>query len=206
MFLSKQATADTLVALDIIPGYKLLERLGSGGFGEVWKCEVPGGLLNAIKLVRGNFQSADGGEIHAQQELEALERIKTIRHPYILSVDRFDIIDGRLMIVMELADGSLWDSFQECRAEGLSGIPRDELLRYLEETAEALDVLNTQYHLQHADIKPQNLFLLYKHIKVADLGLVSDLEGIQAQMTGAISPVYAAAEMFDGLVSPFSDQ
>ena len=110
------------------------------------------------------------------------------------------------MIVMELADRSLWDRYKECRTQGLPGIPRDELLRYMEECAEALDLMNHEFQLQHLDIKPQNLFLVHNHVKVADFGLVKDMEGSQASVTGGITPVYAAPETFDGTVSRFTDQ
>ena len=46
------------------------------------------------------------------------------------------------------------------------------------ETAEVLDLMNDQYQLQHLDIKPQNLFLVHNHVKVADFGLVKDLRGL----------------------------
>ena len=62
----------------------------------------------------------------AEQELKALSRVKTVRHPYILSLERYDIIDGQLLIVMELADKNLWDRYKECRLQGLQGIPREE--------------------------------------------------------------------------------
>jgi serine/threonine protein kinase len=189
-----------------IPGYRLLERLGGGGFGEVWKVEAPGGLLKAIKFVHGNLLAVGDEVVRAKQELKALNRVKTVRHPYILSLERFDIIDGQLLIVMELADRNLWDRFQECRGQGQLGIPRDELLGYMAETAEALDLMNLHYQLQHLDIKPQNLFLVFNHIKVADFGLVKDLEGVRAQVTGGVTPVYAAPETFDGEVSRFCDQ
>src|SRR5690242_21598876 len=87
-----------------IPGYRLLAPLGSGGFGEVWKCEAPGGLFKAIKFVYGAPDGLDATGVPAEEELRAIQRIKDIRHPFILSLDRVEVIDGDLVIVMELAD------------------------------------------------------------------------------------------------------
>lgn len=190
-----------------IPGYRLIERIGSGGFGEVWKAEAPGGIFKAVKIIHGDLRSRDNDLVrYAEQELKALKRVKSVRHPYLLALDRYDIIEGRLLIVMELADCNLWDRFRECRQEGHRGIPRDELLQYMDETAEVLDLMNDRFQLQHLDIKPQNLFLLYHHVKVADFGQVKDLQGLMASVTGGITPVYAAPETFDGFVSRFCDQ
>jgi eukaryotic-like serine/threonine-protein kinase len=190
-----------------IPGYRLIDRLGAGGFGEVWKCTAPGDIFKAVKIVHGDMRSKDTDLVrYAEQELKALKRVKSVRHPYLLSIDRYDIVEGRLLIVMELADCNLWDRFRECRQKGLPGIPREELLTYMSESAEVLDLFNDHYQLQHLDIKPQNLFMLHNHVKVADFGQVKDLEGHMASVTGGITPVYAAPETFDGFVSRYCDQ
>src|SRR5581483_289642 len=148
-----------------LPGYRLLEPLGKGGFGEVWKCEAPGGLIKAIKFVAGKSQNLGDDNNGAALELRALQHIKTIRHPFLLSMDRVEVVDGDLLIVMELADKSLQDLLEMYRSKGRPGIPRDELLAYMEETAEVLDLMNQEHNLQHLDIKPRNLFLVGRHIK-----------------------------------------
>src|SRR6202521_3500167 len=102
-----------------LPGYRLIERLGGGGFGEVWKCEAPGGLHKAIKFVFGNSESNNSPSDGVRQEYQAFQQVKAIRHPFLLSVERLDLIGSDLSIVMELADCQLGDRFHECIAQGL---------------------------------------------------------------------------------------
>ena len=109
-----------------IPGYKVLQRIGAGGYGEVWTAQAPGDLMKAIKFVYGLLD-----EDRAARELKALNRIKGVRHPFLLSLERIEVVDGQLLIVTELAESSLKDRFEVCRKEGKPGVPRDELLSYL---------------------------------------------------------------------------
>jgi eukaryotic-like serine/threonine-protein kinase len=190
--------------LEPLPGYKLLAPLGHGGFGEVWKCEAPGGLHKAIKFVPSEADDGRGQERFGQ-ELAAFEEIKAIRHPFLLTLERVEEIAGELVMVMELADRQLQDRFRECRTCGLPGIPRDELLAYFADAAEALDMIAGKFGLQHLDIKPANLFLVSGHVKVGDYGLVSKLGGDDAGNRG-LTPRYVAPEVLHGTPSACSDQ
>ena len=107
-----------------LAGYRLIEPLGKGGFGEVWKCEAPGGLFKAVKIVRNKPDALDGEGADAQAELQALEIVRSVRHPYLLSMDRIEIVDGVLVVVMELADESLYDQLRHYQAVGQAGVPR----------------------------------------------------------------------------------
>ncbi|HEX2474347.1 MAG TPA: tubulin-like doman-containing protein [Lacipirellulaceae bacterium] len=186
----------------VLPGYTLVDRIGSGGYADVWRAEAPGGIQKAVKVVHGYCDDE-----FASQELKALERVKGVRHPFLLSLERFEVVNGRLAILTELADMSLDQRRRQCCADGLSGIPREELLRYLADTAEALDFLSQRHSLLHLDIKPENLLILGDHIKVADFGLVKELASrTQNSLVSGLTPTYASPEMFDDEPSAQSDQ
>lgn len=184
-----------------LPGYTLIDRLGAGGYGEVWRASAPGGLTKAVKFVFGQYN-----EKRAANELKALEKVLEVRHPFLLSLERIEVLEDRLVIITEVADASLKDRFDECVEAGEAGVPREELLGYLRDTADALDFLSQRHSLQHLDIKPENLLLLAGHVKVADFGLVKDLQNTQVSLVGGLTPLYAAPEVFQGRPSKHSDQ
>src|SRR5207253_9416238 len=118
-----------------------------------------------------------------------------------------EVRGAELLMVMELADRTLQDRFDECSAAGPPGLPHDELLPLLAEAAEALDLLAGQ-GLQHLDVKPANLFLVGGHLKVGDFGLVGAVgpwSGAADSLAG-VTPKYAAPEVLRGSVAPTTDQ
>src|SRR5438132_1238866 len=92
-----------------ITGYRLIEPLGSGGFGEGLKVRAAGGPFKAIKFGYRNPNPLDVDRVPAEPEPRALNRVKEVPHPVLLALDRNEEIGGELVIVMELADKSLHD-------------------------------------------------------------------------------------------------
>lgn len=184
-----------------IPGYVLEEMIGRGGFGEVWRSSAPGGLKKAVKFVFGNQDQS-----RAMREMRSLERIKGVHHPFLLTLERFEIVDEQLIIITELAEGSLEDVYRRHRENGSCGIPREPLLAHLHDSADGLDYLHQSFQLQHLDIKPGNLLMIGGHVKVADFGLLKDLRDIDCSVVGGLTPIYAPPEVFDGRPSLHSDQ
>ncbi|MDP6447050.1 MAG: tubulin-like doman-containing protein, partial [Pirellulaceae bacterium] len=188
-------------APQIVADYKLEEKIGGGGYGEVWRAIGPGGLPKAIKILFGKL---DGPQ--ADAELRSLERIRALRHPFLLNIERIEVCDQRLIVVTELADGCLEDVFNKLRDEGGRGVPRDNLLGYLRDAADALDFMAEQHGLQHLDIKPENLLVQGDHIKVGDFGLIKSINDPAISLIGGFTPLYAPPELFEGQPSDRSDQ
>ena len=177
-------------------GYRLVQRLGKGGFAEVWMAEGPNGPV-ALKFIAQTENAA-----HVEQR--SLAVIKHLEHPNLLRTYETWQVDGFFVVAMELADGTLMDRFRQAQAQGMPGIARDELLRYLRDAAEGIDFLQKRY-IQHRDIKPQNLFLMGDTLKVGDFGLTRLLAHSITGHSGSLTLSYAPPEFFEGKTTRQSD-
>jgi Protein kinase domain len=182
-------------------GYRLLDRLGGGAFGEVYRALAPNGELTAVKWLTRPLDDRT-----VQRELESLRTLSELRHQYLLRTREHHQLNGRLVLIMDLAEGSLSDRLEQCREGGLDAIPVDELLPYFRQAAEGLDFLH-QNKVTHRDIKPQNLLFLKGRVQLADFGLAREQDGSTA-FTSLIcgTPAYMPPETWQNKISFRSDQ
>jgi serine/threonine protein kinase len=119
-----------------------------------------------------------------------------------------------LIVAMGLGKKSLYDRLRECKDEGLTGIPVDELLEYMEDAAKGIDYLNRPIHdmgqgpmsIVHSDIKPHNILIVGDGAQVCDFGLAHAVESLRKTCQAPLTLAYAAPESFRGKPCDKSDQ
>ncbi|HEX6309774.1 MAG TPA: protein kinase [Longimicrobiales bacterium] len=158
-------------------GYRLVERLGAGGMGEVWRAEHY--LLArpaAIKLVRRELPDTSDGipdrQLQERFRREA-EATASLRSPHTIELYDFGLAnDGTFYYVMELLDG--FDL--ETLIEQFGPLPAERAISLLIQVCHSLGEAHAQ-GLVHRDIKPANVFVCrygreVDFVKVLDFGMV----------------------------------
>jgi len=183
--------------------YRLVEFLGEGSFGWVYRAEelVAGEAIwnCAVKLLRP--KTPDQGRLFIN-EFSAAARLS---HPGLVQFrGAFDVPDGglagALCLAMELCEGTLLD-----RLKPPERLTTKEVLAVARDLAEVLAWLHGQ-NAVHRDVKPANVFRAGNRWKLGDLGLVRGVEGSLVKASeGRGTPLYMAPETLDEMVGSSVD-
>jgi serine/threonine protein kinase/tetratricopeptide (TPR) repeat protein len=148
----------------VVSHYRLLNHLGEGGMGVVYRAEdLQLGREVAIKLLR--TEAVTSTEWLARFEREA-KLASSLQHPHICTIHELGEHGGQPFIAMELLEGR---TVKQLIEEG--PLPATRVLNFARQVAEALDAAHRR-GIIHRDIKPANLFATHgDRIKVLDFGL-----------------------------------
>ncbi len=135
--------------------YRLLRKLGEGGFGAVYEAEHP--LLKRRAAVKVLHRVADRDSDAVLRFISEAQAVNQIRNRHIVDVFSFGkLTDGRHFYVMDLLDGVPLDRFLKVNGP----LPIGTALQLLTPLAEALDLAHAA-GIVHRDLKPQNIFLAW---------------------------------------------
>ena len=189
----REATAPE-IGLPQIPGYEILEVLGRGGVGVVYKAVHL--RLNRTVALKMLLAGAFATRAERQRFAREAEVVARLRHPNIVQVYDVGDLDGRPYFTMEFVEGG-------SLAEMIAGTPRParqaaELMATLADAIEAAH----RGGIVHRDLKPSNVLLTADGTpKIGDFGLARHLEvGPSLTQSGAAvgTPSYMAPEQARG--------
>src|SRR6201986_224374 len=183
--------------------YRLIEKIGSGGMGEVYRAldtrlerEVALKLVSETYLITGGGSGSpspiaarlhdtpgqgtpNSGHISHERFLREARSAATLNHPNVCAIHDTGEHDGRPYLVMELLRGETLKRYL-ARA-GAKGLAADEVISFSQQAASALAAAHAK-GIIHRDIKPANLFVVdagrgKRLIKILDFGLAKKQPG-----------------------------
>ena len=163
---------------DTIGDYVILEDLGVGGAGQVFKVEhTITRRREAMKVVAGGTQSAREG---FQRFLREIQLHAALGHPNIAEVHNAFWSGEALAMVMELLEGEVLERLMARRR-----IPMDEGVAIARQLLGALAHAHA-YGIIHCNISPSNIYITDRNkVKLTDLGLATMVEDLRATQCGA---------------------
>lgn len=206
---AEDSKPSTFSAAPVLPcqfgKYELLERVGAGGMGVVYRARstTPRRIV-ALKMLQSGALATEEERRRFREEAEKGGRLE---HPAIVPVYDVGEFQGQMYFVMRFIEGC---TLAQRLAEG--PIPSREAAQILARVCDAIEFAHGR-GVVHRDLKPSNIILDERgEPHVTDFGLAKDLDGVQDSLTrtGAVlgTPAYMSPEQADGrrkLVGRVSD-
>jgi eukaryotic-like serine/threonine-protein kinase len=178
--------------------YRLIEKIGSGGMGEVYRAldtrlerEVALKLVSDTYLITGVGSGSpspvtpvhatpNSSHVSHERFLREARSSATLNHPNVCSIHDTGEHEGRPYLVMELLRGETLKQY--LARTGGKGLPPDEVIQFSQQAASALAAAHAK-GIIHRDIKPANLFVVdagrgKRLIKILDFGLAKKQPGV----------------------------
>lgn len=194
-----QTASETGRIGDVVGNYRLIERLGQGGMGTVFRVEhTVLGRQYALKVLR--LKVVEKAATAAQRFVREARAAARVRHSNIVDVFDFGYFpDGRPFFVMELLEG-----------ENLTDTIRRTTLQWTEAVAVAKQIAQAlaevhDHGVIHADVTPSNAFVVSRtplHVKLVDFGLAAIADEVIDEENSDFvlgTPAYISPEQLHGL-------
>ena len=173
--------------------YRIREKIGEGGMGQVYRAEDTKLLRQvAIKVLPDEF--AQDAERLARLEREA-KLLASLNHPNIAAIHGLEQAEGKPFLVLELVEGqTLAERLKKGR------IPLDETLDICRQIAEGLEVAHEK-GIIHRDLKPANVKVTPEgKVKILDFGLAKAFYDQAAQLDPSRSPTITEQMTSPGVI------
>ncbi|MEO8190586.1 MAG: protein kinase [Acidobacteriota bacterium] len=163
--------------------YEIVEAIGAGGMGEVYKAlDTRLDRTVAIKVVPDHLSKDE--DVRQRFEREA-KTISSLSHPHICALYDVGSQDGVEFLVMEFLEG---ETLTDRLAKG--PLPVEQLLRFSIEIADALEKAHRQ-GIIHRDLKPANVMLTKSGVKLLDFGLAKAIAPVSPNSSLTALPTIA---------------